>query len=497
MTDLCCGAMSSFETLKSAIVRIYHTSSAVVGAGFLVADRHLVTCAHVVAAALNLPQNTQIQPESAIEIDFPLVAPGQKVLARIVFWQPMNPGHPTEDIAGLEVLQPVPSAAQPVTLSLSQDYWQHPLRVFGFPKGHDDGLWATGILRDQSANGWIQLDALASQDRSIEPGFSGAPIWDEQLQGVVGMAVAAEKRRQDVTAAYMVPTRVLQSAWSMVKAPDSSGTQPMSSDHSIFVSYRRNDSNDVTGRIYDRLSDHFGREVVFKDVDSIPYGVDFRTHLNETVGQCQVLIVVIGPTWLKALQERSGQSAMDWVHAEIEMALGRGIPVIPLLVGVAQMPGAAELPEGLQALAYRNAAQARPDPDFKVDMERLIRGLEEIVGKPEPLSIEARQSTFAVPQSVSFAAIKKLTALQRKQFRKALISAFPDSANLALLFEDEFGMPLNQVVNANNFYEKVVADTIKWAESDGKISTLINAATESKPDNSDLQEFIQSLSEVS
>ena len=62
----------------------------------------------------------------------------------------------------------------------------------------------------------------------------------------------------------------------------------------IFISYRREDSSDVTGRIYDRLCQHFGKESVFKDVDSIPLGVDFRKHLGDSVGQCNILLTVIG-----------------------------------------------------------------------------------------------------------------------------------------------------------------------------------------------------------
>jgi len=53
----------------------------------------------------------------------------------------------------------------------------------------------------------------------------------------------------------------------------------------ILISYRRKDSADVTGRIYDRLVQQFGRESVFVDVDSIPFGVDFRKHLDEQVAK--------------------------------------------------------------------------------------------------------------------------------------------------------------------------------------------------------------------
>jgi hypothetical protein len=45
---------------------------------------------------------------------------------------------------------------------------------------------------------------------------------------------------------------------------------------SIFISYRRDDSADVAGRIYDRLVDSFGEDLVFKDVDNIPFGMDFK-----------------------------------------------------------------------------------------------------------------------------------------------------------------------------------------------------------------------------
>jgi hypothetical protein len=91
--------------------------------------------------------------------------------------------------------------------------------------------------------------------------------------------------------------------------------------------------------------------------------------------------------------------------------------------------------------------------------------------------------------------ITKLTAPQRKQLRVALMSAFPEVDNLALLFEDDLGVPLNQIVNVNKFYEKVVADAIKWAESDGKISQLIDIALQNKPDHPDLQAFVKTLSE--
>jgi len=67
----------------------------------------------------------------------------------------------------------------------------------------------------------------------------------------------------------------------------------------ILISYRRDDSPDATGRIYDRLTNQFGKEVVFKDVNSIPLGVDFRTYLDEQVSNCSIFLAVIGREWIK------------------------------------------------------------------------------------------------------------------------------------------------------------------------------------------------------
>jgi formylglycine-generating enzyme required for sulfatase activity len=172
---------------------------------------------------------------------------------------------------------------------------------------------------------------------------------------------------------------------------------------SIFISYRRVDSSDVTGRIYDRLVATFDRNLVFKDVDSIPFGVDFRDHLDQAVSQCQVCLVVVGRTWLEAKDEggrRRLDSTQDFVRIEIESALKRKIPVIPVLVGGASMPGPEQLPPSLEPLAYRNGAQVRSDPDFHRDMDRLIAGIQQHFGAaqtPQPSPPQQKQTfTFEV-----------------------------------------------------------------------------------------------------
>lgn len=167
----------------------------------------------------------------------------------------------------------------------------------------------------------------------------------------------------------------------------------------LFLSYRREDSQDITGRMYDSLVAHFGEGKVFMDVDTIPLGVDFREHLSACVAGCDVFLAVIGNSWLDA-RHATGANAgkrrlddpADYVRIEIAAALARGIPVIPILVGGATMPAEEQLPADLAALAYRNAAEVRSGRDFHSNIKRLIGGVEQLVQsrgtmpqqKPEP-----------------------------------------------------------------------------------------------------------------
>ena len=148
---------------------------------------------------------------------------------------------------------------------------------------------------------------------------------------------------------------------------------------SIFISYRREDSADITGRISDRLIQKFGKDAVFKDVESIPLGSDFRKHLKDAVGRCDVLVAVIGRQWA-TIENENGRRRLDdprdHLRIEVESALERDIPVIPVLVQGAVVPDPEKLPEPLRPLAYRHAQPVRPDPDFNHDLDRLMSGIE-------------------------------------------------------------------------------------------------------------------------
>ncbi len=146
----------------------------------------------------------------------------------------------------------------------------------------------------------------------------------------------------------------------------------------IFISYRRNDSAAHTGRIYDRLIDHFGQGQVFMDVDTIQPGLDFVDVVQEAVGSCDALIAVIGGEWLRAPDAtglRRLEDPADLVRLEIATALSRSIRVIPVLVQGTRMPVDTDLPEDLKALARRNSLEVG-DTRFRTDVDQLIKAPE-------------------------------------------------------------------------------------------------------------------------
>ena len=150
----------------------------------------------------------------------------------------------------------------------------------------------------------------------------------------------------------------------------------------IFISYRRGDAAGHAGRLYDRLREHFGAERVFIDVEAIGPGVDFLARIEDAVAACEVLLALIGRSWVTAAHpdgRRRLDDPDDVVRLEIAAALRRHVPVIPVLIAGAQMPRPEELPGALLPLARHNATRI-DDDRFHHDADRLIAALDRLVG---------------------------------------------------------------------------------------------------------------------
>lgn len=203
--------------LESCVVRIYSKSDKVIGAGFLVSAKHILTCAHIITRALGVDQTTTEKPEGEIQLDFPWLANKAKFTAKVVFWLPVNPNASAEDIAGLELDQNPPEDASPAQLVTSENLWGHHFQAFGFPEGQPHGISASGVLRSSTGKGWIQVEDIKETGYRLEPGFSGAPAWDDKLQGVVGMAVAADNKRPQLKVAFIIPSNMLKNTCPFLK----------------------------------------------------------------------------------------------------------------------------------------------------------------------------------------------------------------------------------------------------------------------------------------
>jgi hypothetical protein len=85
---------------------------------------------------------------------------------------------------------------------------------------------------------------------------------------------------------------------------------PASGSGSIFVCYRRSDSADTVDRIYELLEKGFSRRGLFRDIESVPPGIEFRSHIIRALEACSIVLVVIGPGWFDARTE-DGRRRLD------------------------------------------------------------------------------------------------------------------------------------------------------------------------------------------
>ncbi|PKV95223.1 trypsin-like peptidase [Amycolatopsis echigonensis] len=211
----------SADPLAAAVVRISGAAKTA-GGGFLVAPGRVATCAHVVADALGIRRNAP-RPDGTVEVEFPLLATNSRITARVVDWQPES-SDGVGDIAVLRLETPEPPGAVPAPSRITDDVRGHSIRTFGFPFDQDAGIWVEGKLLGAQSTGRIQIETDDRQWR-IERGFSGAPVWDDDAGGVVGMVVTRANRHD--TTAHLIPTTALGDAWTVSAENPYRGLKPL------------------------------------------------------------------------------------------------------------------------------------------------------------------------------------------------------------------------------------------------------------------------------
>jgi len=157
----------------------------------------------------------------------------------------------------------------------------------------------------------------------------------------------------------------------------------------IFINYRRQDTAFPATWLYDRLVERYGKDRVFKDIDSIRPGDDFVERITDVLNACTVLLALISDRWIAAVDEKGRRrldDPGDYVRLEIETALNRNIHIIPILFEGARMPHKAELPHSLRKLSRRQAFYFRPS-HLGVDTQNLLHTLDSVfsAGKKIPV----------------------------------------------------------------------------------------------------------------
>jgi SPFH domain / Band 7 family/TIR domain len=149
----------------------------------------------------------------------------------------------------------------------------------------------------------------------------------------------------------------------------------------IFLCYRREDTQWVARSVYESLLAKYGPQQVFRDIDSTPAGIRFSTWIESRIGQCDLMIVLIGDAWSSA-KDQAGRRRLelpnDWVRQEIEAGLRRRIPILPVCVQGARMPSEDELPSSIADLANFQSTEIA-DSRWEFDIGRLLQAVDDLV----------------------------------------------------------------------------------------------------------------------
>jgi hypothetical protein len=156
---------------------------------------------------------------------------------------------------------------------------------------------------------------------------------------------------------------------------------PSRSKGTIFINYRREDSNWNALALYNELQKYFSAEQIFKDFNAIRPGDDFVESITGALQRCDVLLVLIGPKWLD-VQDASGKPRLadpdDFVSLEIARALSRNIKVVPVMLDGTKMPPAEQLPEPMRGLVRRQLIEIDPTR-FEDDVRKLAGAIQRIL----------------------------------------------------------------------------------------------------------------------
>ena len=191
-------------------LRLHEPGGRIVGAGILLTGGHVLTCAHVVNAALNRTDGVREFPTAEVEVCFPSV-PGATVHARVVDggWHPIDSSG-RMDVAVLRLTSPAPKGMRPVRMAVAADGGRaRDVFAVGYPARYDTGVEAQAVIAGVSpGTGNRQLEARATTGHRIARGFSGAGVVDRSTETVLGLVIQ-EDTDERTRVAFMLPAEAI------------------------------------------------------------------------------------------------------------------------------------------------------------------------------------------------------------------------------------------------------------------------------------------------
>ncbi|MGK5550638.1 nSTAND1 domain-containing NTPase [Actinomadura kijaniata] len=190
-----------------------------VGFGLLLAPGKVVTCAHVIAQALNKPEDLKDPPAGSVTLDFPFLDNPHRVRARIAAWHAMERDG-DGDIAGLELLAEPPADAHPVQMARGGHHDGREVLVYGYQNVQRSSAptWVPGQIAGQAQHGWLHIRlSTRTGGLRIRRGFSGTPVWDRRHGQVIGLVVRSWLRA-DRWSSYALSANQIYQAWPELRA---------------------------------------------------------------------------------------------------------------------------------------------------------------------------------------------------------------------------------------------------------------------------------------
>ncbi|MBK9748805.1 MAG: TIR domain-containing protein [Chloroflexi bacterium] len=307
----------------NAQIRVFRKDSQkVVGSGFLLheQDRIAVTCAHVLASALNTAVSIDAMVGQTVFIDFPFLrsSPLEAQITKIQIQRDDKSG----DIALLRILGSLPTGAYAARMAILASYMNHEFSVFGYPDGlQNEGRSVEGRLQRPGVNRQIQAVGTSLFGGFVEEGFSGSPVSIPKMGIVIGMMNRIETPTSSKLA-FISTIEEIHEIYRNLDFEDHRG-KPQSAGHHVYISFAK---EDVV------VAQNIAHELQSDDVNVILRKPESETNAqfeNDIQLRTAVGIIVL----ISDNASRSPEVYADW-----NSALNNYKPIIPVAIEATDIP---------------------------------------------------------------------------------------------------------------------------------------------------------------